>query len=140
LHAFPPAWRCAVRLAREYGVSALRLPRERSGLPMRRSASAALSASLTASKLLSVSKGLRHNDQFLGFRRAGAYSGADLIADLRKLPAGLTEVALHPSVANEAPYPRYFGDRERRALLEEPLHTQFGGIGIELTTWEAITR
>jgi len=139
LHAFPPAWRCAVRLARAYGIPGLRLPRERSGLLMRRAATLALDTSLTVSKLLSTSLGLRHNDHFLGFKRAGAYTSAELIADLRKLPAGLTEVTLHPSLEDGMPYPRLFGNRERRAALDESLHEQIKDVGIELTTWGAIT-
>jgi predicted glycoside hydrolase/deacetylase ChbG (UPF0249 family) len=138
LHAFPPAWRCAVRLAREFGVPAIRLPRERSGLPMRRAAALALAASLTVSRLLSTGKRLRHNDHFLGFKRAGACAGEGLIADLRALPAGLTEITLHPSVVDETPYLRFFGDRERQALLDESFPHLLNELGIELTTWEAI--
>src|SRR5262245_55309084 len=139
LHALPPAWRCAVRLARAYGIPGLRLPRECSGLPMRRAATLALDISLTVSKLLSTSLGLRHNDHFLGFKRTGAYGGSELIADLRKLPAGLTEVTLHPSLEDGMPYPRLFGNRERLAALDESLHEQLSDSGIELTTLGAIT-
>src|SRR5215510_9786234 len=139
LHAFPPAWRCAVRLAHTYGIPAIRLPRERSSLPMRRAAALALDASLTVSKLLSPSIGLRHNDHFLGFKRAGAYGSSELIADLLKLPAGLTEVTLHPSLEDGIPYPRLFGNRERLAAIDESLREQLSDTGIELTTWGAIT-
>ena len=106
---------------------------------MRRAATLALDASLTVSKLLSTSLGLRHNDHFLGFKRAGSYASAELIADLRKLPAGLTEVTLHPSLEDGMPYPHLFGNRERRAALDESLHEQLKDAGIELTTWGAIS-
>ena len=139
LHAFPPAWRCAVRLALEFGIPAIRIPRERNGLPMRYAGALALGSSLAVSRLLSTSNGLRHNDHFLGFKRAGAYASAELIADLREIPAGLTEITFHPSTVNETPYRHFFGDRERQALLDVPIHILLSELGIELTTWGAIT-
>src|SRR5205085_10393703 len=108
-------------LARDYGIAALRLPRERNGLPMRRAASLALDTSLAVSKLLTACEGLHHNDHFLGFKRAGAYASAELLADLRRLPAGLTEIALHPSLNDGVPYPHFLGNRERLALLDKSL-------------------
>jgi predicted glycoside hydrolase/deacetylase ChbG (UPF0249 family) len=139
LHVFPAAWRLAVRLVREYGITALRLPRERGVLPMRRAAALALDTSLAVSKLLTVSEGLQHNDHFLGFKRAGAYGSAELLADLRRLPAGLTEITLHPSLEDGVPYPHFLGNRERLALLDASLYEQLAELGIKLTTWGAIT-
>lgn len=138
LHAFPPAWHIAVKLCREYGIAALRLPRERSSLPKRQAGAFALSTSLAISRLMSSSKGLHHNDHLLGFKRAGAYKLSSLLDDLRMIPFGLTEIALHPSTADKIPYAGLRGNRERQALLDPSLPQHLAEMGIELTTWRAI--
>ncbi|HMY73650.1 MAG TPA: hypothetical protein PLQ88_17670, partial [Blastocatellia bacterium] len=80
----------------------------------------------------------RHNDHFLGFKRAGLYGLEALLADLKTLQPGVTEIALHPSTADGAPYPHLLGDGERRALLSPSLVEQCAALGIELTTWREI--
>lgn len=140
LHAFPPAWNCALKLCREYGVASLRLPLERNRLPMRRAGVWGLGASLAVSTRIISGKSLHHNNHFLGFKRAGAYGLKELIDDLRELPPGLTELALHPSIEDETPYRNLFGNRERLALLDESLPQQLADIGIELTTWGSTTQ
>lgn len=138
LHAFPPAWLIAVRLCREYGIAGLRLPRERNSLPMRGAGAFALSASLAVGRLMASSKGLHHNDHLLGFKRAGAYKLSSLLDDLRTIPVGLTEIALHPSTTDKAPYAGLRGNRERQTLLDPSLPQHLAEIGIELITWRAI--
>ena len=139
VHAFPLAWRCAVQLAGEYDIPTLRLPLEHNSLRLRRAANLALNTSLGLARKLAAGRGLRHNDHFLGFKRAGAYAKAELLADLQSLPEGLTEVTLHPSLSDGAPYPNLYGNRERLALLDESLPQQLKALGFELTTWKAIT-
>ncbi len=138
LHAFPPAYRCAVSLCREYRIPALRHPRERGARPERRATSFALRASLGISRAVAPCAGLRHNDHFLGFQRAGGYGLAELIEDLRRMPNGLTEIALHPSREDGVPYPNLCGDRERQALLDDSFLAQIKRLGIELTSWEMV--
>lgn len=138
LHAFPLAWRCAVKLCREYGISALRLPRERNQLPQRRVGAFALGASLALSTLTTAKHEVFHNNHFLGFKRAGDYDLDALTADLRALPHGVTELALHPSTRDGIPYPHLHGDRERRALLNESLPARLAELGITLTSWKEL--
>ncbi|MFN0112697.1 MAG: carbohydrate deacetylase [Blastocatellia bacterium] len=138
LHAFPPAWRIAVKLCREYKIAGLRLPRERNNLPKRRAGAFALNSSLRISRLLSSSLGLHHNDHLLGFKRAGAYELATLLDDLRALSDGLTEIALHPSATDKVPYAGLFGNRERQALLDPFLPERLAEMKIEVTTWAAV--
>ncbi|MDQ3010336.1 MAG: ChbG/HpnK family deacetylase, partial [Acidobacteriota bacterium] len=148
LHAFPPAWYCAVKLCREYNIPSLRLPLEKNRLSLRRGGTLALSASLFFAKLAASpnrnsdrtsyrdGKRLLHNDHFLGFKRAGAYGLTELIADLRLASPGVTEVALHPSTQDKSPYPGLFGNRERLALLDASMPDQLAAIGIQITTWK----
>lgn len=137
-HAFPPAWRIAVKLAQEFGIPAVRLPLDRSDLPKRRMAALSLNSSLAVSILMTNSNCVRHNDNFLGFRRAGSYTREDLIADLRQMPPGLIEVALHPSLRNREPYPHLLGGRERLVLMDDAFFEQLEGLGVVLTTWNAV--
>ena len=140
LHAFPPAFRCAVKLCREYGIPALRRPRERGAANARRADALALGAALAFARAVARPASLRHNDHFLGFRRAGAYGLAELRADLSALRHGLTELALHPSKEDGMPYPRLRGNRERLALLDASFRDLITQSGVELTTWEEATR
>jgi len=140
LHAFPPAWRCAVKLCQEYGLPSLRLPRERNELALRRAGAIALNASLAVGRLSAANNGKRHNDHFLGFKRAGAYGIEELVGDLRHLSPGVTEIALHPSTKDETPYPTLFGNRERRALLDASMPDGLAAMGVEMTTWRDVAR
>jgi predicted glycoside hydrolase/deacetylase ChbG (UPF0249 family) len=140
LHAFPPAWRCAVKLCREYGIPSLRLPLERNKLPLRRIECLALGTSLAVAKLVTANGGLHHNDHFLGFKRAGAYGIEELVGDLRWASPGVTEIALHPSTKDETPYPTLFGNRERQALLDASLPDRLAAMGIEITTWRDVAQ
>jgi predicted glycoside hydrolase/deacetylase ChbG (UPF0249 family) len=140
LHAFPLAYRCAVRLCQEYGIPALRHPRENDNQPIRRKSALALQTSLAISRKVASRTGLCHNDYFLGFKRVGAYGMTELIEDLQRIPEGLTEIALHPSVEDGVPYPKLCGDRERRALLDDSLPGCIKGLGIDITTWSTVTQ
>ncbi|MBO0720456.1 MAG: hypothetical protein J2P41_06530 [Blastocatellia bacterium] len=60
--------------------------------------------------------------------------------DLRIIPDGLTEIALHPSMVDGVPYPKLRGKREHLALLSDDLPCQIERLGIELTTWEKVAQ
>ena len=112
LHAFPPAYRCAVRLCHEYRIPSLRNPAE-SLFSRRRCAEAlALRTSLQLARLLNNSQHLYLNDYFLGFNQAGNYDINTIKADLGRMPEGLTELAIHPSVKDGYPYFKFNGRRE----------------------------
>lgn len=138
LHAFPPAFRLAVKLCREYQIPALRLPRERNQLKNRQLASLALNANLMVTRQYLKRSSLRCNDHFLGFKRAGEYGLAELLADLETLQAGVTEVALHPSLQNHSPYPTLRGKDERAALLSREFQAQLQKLNVQLMQWSAI--
>ncbi len=138
-HAFPPAYRLAVKLCREYAIPALRWPGERNHQTQRRVSSWSLNASLAIARAVTPSS-LLYNDHFLGFKRAGAYGLSELLADLQTLRPGLTELAVHPSITDYTPYPSLRGDGERRALLDDSFPARVKELNIELTTWEKAAR
>lgn len=140
VHAFPPAYRLAVGLCKEYSIPAIRHPRENNNRRSRLISSVALQTSLAIARGLSRTPGLRHNDHFLGFKRAGAYGLEELIDDLRMISNGLTEVALHPSLEDGIPYPKLSGGRELAALIDDSLADSIRRLGIELTTWAVVSQ
>lgn len=140
LHAFPPAWRIAVKLCHEFGIPALRLPRERNPVPIRRAGAFALASSLAFSRFLAGNSGVRHNHHLLGFKRAGAYGIQQLVNDLRHLPAGITELALHPSTTDGNPYPNLYGNLERQALLHPAFPEVLAELKIAQITWNEISK
>lgn len=135
LHAFPLAYRLAVRLCHEFQIPALRIPLERHSRPGRTMAALALRTSVFGARLWQTRTGLKSNDHFLGFRRAGAYDAESLIRDLALLPPGVTELALHPSTKDNLPYKNLRGDVERRAILHDEFPTHLKRLGIELIGW-----
>ena len=137
-HAFPPGYRCAVMLCKEYRIPGIRHPHEHNARPLRRMGALALQTSLAISRTVAGHAELRHNDHFLGFKRAGAYGTTELIEDLDCIPNGLTEIALHPSIEDGVPYPDLAGNRECNALLDESLPGRIKRLGIELTSWGAV--
>lgn len=135
LHAFLPFFECAVRLCREYRIPTLRIPNEKFQGRQRFVSALELRASLALARLATSTVGLRCNDHFLGFRRAGRYALATLIADIASLPPGLTELVVHPSSKNNVPYPHYEGDEERKALLDEAFNDRLRKLGVKLVSW-----
>ncbi len=138
LHAFPPAFRLAVKLCQEYQIPALRLPRERNQLKNRQLPALALNANLLLGQPHLKRSSLRYNDHFLGFKRAGEYGLAEWLVDLETLQAGVTEVALHPSRQNHTPYPTLRGKDECAALLSREFHAQLQKLNIQLMQWSTI--
>ena len=135
LHAFPPAFKCIVRLCREYGITALRIPNDRVQVHLRLVGTLALRSSLALSHLATSTQGLQCNDHFLGFRRAGHYTAATLLAEIASLPAGLTELAVHPSTHDGLPYARYKSGREKAALLDTSFHKGLRELKVNLVSW-----
>jgi predicted glycoside hydrolase/deacetylase ChbG (UPF0249 family) len=135
LHAFPAFFECAVRLCREYGIPALRIPNEKLQDRRRLAGLLALRASLTLSRLATRTAGLRCNDNFLGFRWAGRYSLESLTAEVVSLPPGLTELAIHPSISDNVPYPDYEGAEERKALLDQAFKCRLRELDVKLVSW-----
>lgn len=116
VHAFPPAFRIAVGLCHEFGIKGMRIPAERNGLAERKLPCLALRASIGISKLAASIEGLRTNEHFLGFKRAGGYGLPELCEDIPALAPGVTELALHPSQINNQPYPDLRGLDEMKAV------------------------
>ncbi len=118
----------------------MRLPCEPFHWQARPWASLALRASLGVARLTNYYEWVGRNQHFLGFQRAGRYQLPALLADVRRLPAGVTEVALHPSLADGFPYAQYQGYQELQTILQDEFLSHLQQAGVTLTSWHQCAR
>jgi len=120
-HLHPTILSLVVRIGREFGLRAVRLPRE-TGPPLSstcwlRPWLALLEAKLDAAHLA-------HNDYVIGIRQSGRFDEPALLAALRGLPAtGIGELYLHPALdsgAAIAPSMRGYRHADEFAALVAP--------------------
>ncbi len=108
-HLHPTLLEMLLRVGREYGVAAVRVPDE----PLWFAAHAGNGLGLAGNALLAPwvalmkrrlrSAGVLHNDRVFGIAASGAMNERTLLAALSRLPPGLTEIYLHPAtVSGEA--------------------------------------
>jgi chitin disaccharide deacetylase len=144
-HLHPTLLTLMLRVGREYGMRAVRYPYEPARLLLGASlpehtAAATLRPWLLLMRRRLRSAGLLHNDQVFGIGRSGAMDEAMLLHALRSLPAGVTEIYLHPATlsgAAVAPSMAAYRHAEELAALLSPrvaallgeLRTPSGGYG-----------
>ncbi|MCS0587590.1 hopanoid biosynthesis-associated protein HpnK [Massilia norwichensis] len=95
-HLHPTVLGLILQIGREFGLRAVRLPRE-AGLPLwLRPWLALLAARLDTA-------GIAHNDYIVGLRQSGRFDESNLLAALADLPpAGIGELYLHPALVSGA--------------------------------------
>jgi hopanoid biosynthesis associated protein HpnK len=95
-HLHPTVLSLMIDIGRQFGLCAVRLPRER-GMPgWLRPWLALLAARLAAA-------GIAHNDYMVGIRQSGRFDETALLAALASLPAqGVGELYLHPALGDSA--------------------------------------
>jgi hopanoid biosynthesis associated protein HpnK len=102
-HLHPSLLEMLLRIGREYGVSAVRVPHEPLWFAARGGAwVSGAQAALLAPWLAFMKRRLRaarmfHNDRIFGVAASGAMDEAKLLAILARLPPGVTEIYLHPA-------------------------------------------
>lgn len=108
-HVHPGLFDMIVRIGREFGVGAVRVPYEPLWFSMRRGGIAApLEAALLAPWLMRMKRRLRaaamtFNDQIFGIACSGSVDEGTMLDILRNLPAGATEIYLHPATREASP-------------------------------------
>jgi hopanoid biosynthesis associated protein HpnK len=106
-HLHPTILGLLIRIAREYGARAMRVPQEpfwfaaRSAGTRAALAGALLTPSLAFMKHRLRVAGIFHNDHVFGIAQSGAMDEARLLAILARLPRGVTEIYLHPATASD---------------------------------------
>jgi hopanoid biosynthesis associated protein HpnK len=108
-HLHPIVLELIMRIGAEFGAFAVRVPAEPAGFA-RRAAGVTGAASATAllpwlarMRRRLHSSGLIYNDRVFGIACSGRLDRAMLLAILARLPAGVTEIYLHPAVATSRP-------------------------------------
>jgi hopanoid biosynthesis associated protein HpnK len=108
-HLHPTLLEMLLRIGGEFGVPAVRLPREPAWIARRAGGAIAgpVFAGLLSPWLAIMRRRLRaarmaHNDYVFGLSASGAMNEARLLEILGKLPDGVTEIYLHPAVESGA--------------------------------------
>jgi len=142
LHMLPGVLPLVVGLASEYGIGALRYPRQG-----RATASTGLSRRLQGKALNGLcrlgartlrSNGLLIADDFRGFREAGRWDRESLAGTLRELDGGLTEICCHPGADDAIDEQLRWGYRwehELAALTSPEVEAAVAERGAALTTY-----
>jgi hopanoid biosynthesis associated protein HpnK len=128
-HLHPTLLSMIVRVGREFGMTAVRVPHEplwyaRRGANIGAMAAAAfLKPWVALMKARLRSGGIAYNDQVFGLASTGQLDEAALLDILTHLPPGVTEIYLHPATATHAPITtsmsEYRHSAELAALLSE---------------------
>jgi len=78
--------------------------------------------------------GIAHNDSVIGIEHSGGMNEAVLLEALQRLPAGVTEIYLHPATTSgsviAASMPEYRHAEELAALLSPRVRAAIDGLGI----------
>ncbi|MGH8145362.1 MAG: hopanoid biosynthesis-associated protein HpnK [Rhodanobacteraceae bacterium] len=90
-HLHPTILSLVLSIGAEFGVNAMRLPAE-PGMPLW------LRPWIALMRRRLDQAGIIHNDHVFGIRRSGAMDEPALLAILRDLPDGISEVYLHPAI------------------------------------------
>jgi len=101
-HLHPTLLDMLLRIGREYGVTAVRVPDEPLWFAARDGHRSGANAALLAPWIALMKRRLRmaqvpYNDRIFGVAASGAMDEAKLLAILERLPPGVTEIYLHPA-------------------------------------------
>ena len=134
-HLHPVIAAVAFRAAREAGVRAVRVPWEppalvRAAEPASRTASRALWPFAAALRRLAARHGMAAPERVVGLAWTGAFTADRLAALLPRLPAGTTEIYLHPATRDgfAGGAPGYRHAEEFAALLDPRVRAACAGI------------
>ena len=144
MHFHPTVLRMILRIGREYGLKAMRLPNEppvRSWKAARKSLGSRLCSWIFLYPWMSVMKcllrkaGIRHNDFLLGMADSGSMTLDLVLRFVRNLPPGVTELCFHPairrSIEMDSTMPYYRHQEEFKALTSGVLLKSLQESGVQ---------
>ena len=118
-HLHPTLLRMIVRVGREFGIPAVRVPYE----PLWFAQGGARVGALFLTPWVALMKarlraaGIAHNDQVFGIASTGKLDEGVLLDILGRLPSGVTEIYLHPATDSGAPITAGMSDYRHSAEL-----------------------
>ena len=136
MHLHPIVGRLMIEIGREFGLRAIRVPREPDlpGDPAPPMASRALRAWCGLLRRRAAGAGMRTNDALFGLRRSGHMTPEYVQHVLAHLSAGLTELYFHPATETDFVLRRFMPDYEHRRELEALLSCRIPD-GVRLTNY-----
>jgi chitin disaccharide deacetylase len=145
MHLHPTVLRLILKVGRDYGLKAIRLPNEPPLRSWRAAGTSPGSRFLSwafLSPWLSLMKGMmrrahvRHNDFLFGMNDSGAMTLDLALRIVRNLPRGVTELCFHPASRRcaeiDSTMPRYMHEGELQALTSEALTRTLRDEGIRM--------
>lgn len=137
MHVHPTVFGLIVDIGREYGLRAVRIPREPFG------GTRSIAPWLALMRLRARRAGLVYNDYALGVNDAGAMNEARVLQMLERLPDGTTEIFFHPATGPFAGADRgtegYQWAAELAALTSSAVRTAIARAGIESVTYSELS-
>jgi hopanoid biosynthesis associated protein HpnK len=144
MHVHPRLLNVILKVGREYGLRAVRLPNEPplpSWRASRRSFTARLASWLFLLPMISFMKSrlrqerIRFNDSIFGLVDSGAMTTELVIPFVERLPEGVTEMYFHPSTRRcaeiDRTMPKYRHEEEYKTLTSNELIEAFKAAGVE---------
>ena len=104
-HLHPTLLSMIVRIGREFGMNAVRVPHEPFGFAGAGAAAGAafLTPWIALMKARLRAAGIAHNDRVFGIASTGRLDERVLLNILERLPPGVTEIYLHPAAHSQTP-------------------------------------
>src|ERR1700688_4622940 len=139
-HLHPTVLEMLLRIGRDYGAPAVRIPAEPAWFAGRDGGWAARAQGILLMPWIALMKArlraarVLHNDQIFGLADSGAMDEAKMLEIIARLPAGVTEIYQHPATesgtAIAASMCAYRHLEELRALLSPRVRAAIDGAGI----------
>lgn len=151
MHVNPAVFESALKLAREHGVRAMRLPREEPPAGLDRDGRRARPGASVQSFIFMLlcrrmarrlkEEGMIHADRIHGFTHSGRLTEDGVLNVLERLPSGVNELYLHPAAHAEG-HPRDPAERqglaEFRILVSERVRRAVESLGVRLTDYRQL--
>ncbi len=138
MHVHPTVFGLILQIGKEYGMRAIRIPREPRGRTW------TIGPWLFLMRARARAAGLCCNDYVLGLNDAGTMTERRVLAMMERLPEGITEIFFHPAtgpVAQPDRGARHFrGQDELKALTSRRAADAIAANGITLTTYGELCR
>jgi hopanoid biosynthesis associated protein HpnK len=127
-HLHPTLLDLILDIGEDFGLPAMRMPHEPYWFSLRQGLSHAVAAGLLTPWVTILKRRLRqrqvaYNDQIFGISCTGRLDEATMLGILAKLPAGTTEIYMHPAIATQHPLTssmREYRHEEELEMLHSP--------------------
>jgi hopanoid biosynthesis associated protein HpnK len=129
-HLHPTLLAMIVRIGREFGMTAVRVPYEPMWYSARGANVGAMAATAFLMPWVSLMKarlragGITHNDQVFGLASTGQLDETTLLDILARLPEGITEIYLHPATDTQTPITASMSEYRHSAELDALLSSR----------------